>query len=207
MKHKEPPKFNYQIKKTSGPENHIIHSLEKWRVLFHKIKLLGESPIDKLSYGELSRRDVTDSEHFIITGEQTGGLPNLKREHYTKITEVDVKKMKILVEGSVAPPEHVFVHYAIYQALENIKFIFHIHQPQIRKTLFKNKDYPVVKLEQKRANDFLKEVESETKDQTNNIVLVHELPDSVFILGDDENVLGKFVLELNKKHQVKSSDN
>lgn len=118
-------KFQYTLKMAPAPEKEEFIKLEKWRALFHKLKMIGEYPIEKVGFGNLSAR--LDPETFIITGTQTGHLPHLEAQHYTKVTDCNLRKGTVLARGLIAPSSESLTHHAIYLASPEIKYVFHIH--------------------------------------------------------------------------------
>jgi hypothetical protein len=72
-------KFKLTLKRAPAPEMIQVIALEKWRALLFKLGLIGEYPIDKIGYGNLSSR--LQKKSFIITGSQTGHLAHLQAHH------------------------------------------------------------------------------------------------------------------------------
>jgi ribulose-5-phosphate 4-epimerase/fuculose-1-phosphate aldolase len=108
--------------------NQVI-ALEKWRALFFKLGLVGEYPIDKIGYGNLSSR--LQKKSFIITGSQTGHLAHLQAHHYTKVIECDLKKGMVTAEGLIPPSSESLTHCAIYEANQAIQYVFHVHHNKL----------------------------------------------------------------------------
>ena len=94
-------KFKLTLKRAPAPEMTQVIALEKWRALFFKLGLIGEYPIDKIGYGNLSSRLYRKT--FIITGSQTGHLAHLQAHHYSKVIECDLKKGSVTAEGLIPP--------------------------------------------------------------------------------------------------------
>jgi len=118
-------KFKLTLKRAPAPEMYQVIALEKWRALFFKLGLVGEYPIDKIGYGNLSCR--LTKKNFLITGSQTGHLAHLHAHHYTKVIDCDLKKGSITAEGLVPPSSESLTHYGIYEANPSIQYIFHVH--------------------------------------------------------------------------------
>lgn len=129
-------KFQYTLKMAPAPEKEEFIKLEKWRALFYKLNMIGEYPIDKVGFGNLSAR--LDPESFVITGTQTGHLPHLQAQHYTKVTNCDLKKGIVKAKGMIPPSSESLTHFAIYLASEKIKYVFHIHHPKMWKYMIDN---------------------------------------------------------------------
>lgn len=118
-------KFKLTLKRAPAPEMYQVIALEKWRALFFKLGLVGEYPIDKIGYGNLSCR--LSKKNFLITGSQTGHLAHLQAHHYTKVIDCDLKKGSITAEGLVPPSSESLTHYGIYEANSSIQYVFHVH--------------------------------------------------------------------------------
>lgn len=122
-------KFKLTLKRAPAPEMFQVIALEKWRALFFKLGLVGEYPIDKIGYGNLSCR--LSEKNFLITGSQTGHLAHLRAHHYTKVIDCDLKKGSITAEGLVPPSSESLTHFAIYEANSAIQYVFHVHHRQL----------------------------------------------------------------------------
>lgn len=118
-------KFKLTLKRAPAPEMYQVIALEKWRALFFKLGLVGEYPIDKIGYGNLSCR--LSKKNFLITGSQTGHLAHLQAHHYTKVIDCDLKKGSITAEGLVPPSSESLTHFGIYEANSAIQYVFHVH--------------------------------------------------------------------------------
>lgn len=126
-------KFKLKLKKSPSPEMKVVIGLEKWRVILFKLGFIGEYPIEKVGYGNLSLK-INDTS-FYITGSQTGHLPHLQSRHYTKVTFCDLGKSSITAEGQIAPSSESLTHFAIYKSNPEIQAIFHVHHSQLWKYL------------------------------------------------------------------------
>jgi ribulose-5-phosphate 4-epimerase/fuculose-1-phosphate aldolase len=102
-----------------------VIALEKWRVLLHKLGLVGEYPNEQIGYGNLSSRLTKNT--FLITGSQTGHLPHLQAHHYTKVIDCDLKKGQVTAEGLIPPSSESLTHFGIYASNPQIQCVFHVH--------------------------------------------------------------------------------
>lgn len=107
-----------------------LRELNAWRKLLWQLELIGQdaSRYDGLGFGNLSRRQLP-SQHFIITGTQTGHLPELDGHHYATVTEADTRANRVLAEGPIAPSSESLTHAMLYQVDTSVQFIFHVHSP------------------------------------------------------------------------------
>ena len=129
-------KFQYTLKMAPAPLKTEYIKLEKWRALFYKLNMIGEYPIEKVGFGNLSSRLADDQ--FIITGTQTGHLAHLEAHHYTVVTDCNLKKGSVEAKGMIPPSSESLTHHAIYEASDTIKYVFHIHHPQMWKYMIDN---------------------------------------------------------------------
>jgi ribulose-5-phosphate 4-epimerase/fuculose-1-phosphate aldolase len=129
----------------SGPIDLVDYSeLEYWRKKLFKLNLIGEYPIEKIGFGNLS--EIKDYTHlhktslpqFIITGTQTGKLPELNGQFYTRVLDFDIDHLKLKSVGPVEPSSEALTHAAIYAHNKKIKAIFHVHSPEIWKGMIED---------------------------------------------------------------------
>jgi ribulose-5-phosphate 4-epimerase/fuculose-1-phosphate aldolase len=101
-----------------------------------KIKLIGAYD-DGLGFGNISQRKdysryrETDSPQFIISGTQTGHLPVLTGEHYTRVVDFDIDAFTVTAQGMVRASSETVTHGSIYEMNPNIKAIIHFHHKGI----------------------------------------------------------------------------
>ena len=124
-------KFKFTLKKAPPLDEGSYIELEKWRVILFKMKLIGEYPIEKVGYGNLSRKITGTDNEFIITGTQTGKFSNLSGLQYTRVVKCNLAKMNVEAAGPTAPSSESLTHYAIYNACPHINAIFHVHSKEL----------------------------------------------------------------------------
>ncbi len=122
-------KFKLTLKRAPAPEMNQVIALEKWRALFFKLGLIGEYPIDKIGYGNLSSR--LGPKTFIITGSQTGHLAHLQAHHYTRVIDCDLKRGSVTAEGLIPPSSESLTHYGIYRDNPAVSYVFHVHHQKL----------------------------------------------------------------------------
>lgn len=107
-----------------------LRELNAWRKLLWQLELIGQDAgrYGGLGFGNLSRRLIA-SQHFIITGTQTGHLPELDERHYATVIETDVQTNRVCAEGPIAPSSESLTHAMLYQVDTSVQFIFHVHSP------------------------------------------------------------------------------
>ncbi len=126
---------DYQI--TPALNESTIREIEQIRCQLFELKLIGHSVEHDVGYGNISQRKnlqnlrATLNPQFIISGSQTGHLPHLTGEHYTRVIDCDIATNKVSAMG---PRTHItgassesLTHAAIYQCNPCINAVIHIH--------------------------------------------------------------------------------
>lgn len=191
-------KFKLTLKIGPAPLASDVVSVEKWRAILWRLGMIGEYPIDKVGYGNLSKR-VPLQDAFLITGTQTGALPHLKREHYTKVISCDLKKNSAKAIGAIAPSSESLTHYAIYQSNPGIQSIFHIHHSLLWHKMIDEKmegiseNIPYGTLEMAEAAKFV----IHGKDEGVFVMKGHQ--DGIIAYGNNCEAAGKILLKLYRE--------
>ena len=120
-------KFKLTLKKAAPLLSDEVLPLEKWRAILWRLGLIGEYPIEKVGYGNISQRLAQPKNAFVISGTQTGQLPHLRREHYTRVMTCDLGRNAVVAEGPIAPSSESLTHYALYDSNPQVTAIFHVH--------------------------------------------------------------------------------
>lgn len=188
-------KFKHNLK-FSPPlleENYI--ALEKWRIIFYRMGMIGKNKTTELSYGDLSKRILVGENEFIITGSNTGQYANLDGSQYTRVKKCDVRKKVIEAIGPIAPSQTTHMHFLIFKNCPQINFIFHLfHQP-----IF---DFIQNKGGQCLPDTFSKDFEaaeisiSDTiQQQSSGLMALTNLPGHIICYGPSAEIAGKLVLD------------
>lgn len=194
-------KFKLTLKRAPAPEMAQVIALEKWRALFFKLGLIGEYPIDKIGYGNLSSR--LQKKSFIITGSQTGHLAHLQAHHYTKVIECDLKKGFVTAEGLIPPSSESLTHYGIYEANPAIQYVFHVHHPKLWEIL-KNGDYDFIDDSVPYGTQEMAEAASSLlRGKPSGIFVMKGHDDGIISFGTTAEEAGKILLELYRKLGVR----
>ncbi len=194
-------KFKLTLKRAPAPEMNQVIALEKWRALFFKLGLIGEYPIEKVGFGNLSSRLPKKS--FIITGSQTGHLAHLQAHHYTKVIECDLKKGSVTAEGLIPPSSESLTHYGIYEANPAIQYVFHVHHKELWEMLkngpfdFIDDDIPYGTQEMAQAaSDLL-------YNKTSGIFVMKGHDDGIISYGSSAEEAGRIILDLYRKLAIR----
>ena len=131
-------KFNQVFTKTTSLADLDVKELNICRGILHAVSLIGKdfSKYGGAGYGNVSQRikpfnAPRNKRKFIITGTQTGGIETLTKEQYTIVNEYYFEKNLVVSEGSIEASSESMTHGAVYDQNDSIKFVFHVHSPQI----------------------------------------------------------------------------
>jgi ribulose-5-phosphate 4-epimerase/fuculose-1-phosphate aldolase len=114
----------------------VIQELMRWRDHLYSLGLIGVYD-NGIGFGNISIR-LKDSLEFVVSGTQTGHLPHLKAEHYTRVTEFDLAENSLTCRGPIKASSESLTHAAIYRFQSNIKAIIHIHHAEFWQQLLFN---------------------------------------------------------------------
>lgn len=107
--------------------------LMQWRDRLYELGLIGTYE-NGIGYGNASLR-LDDALEFAISGTQTGHLPHLDRQGYTRVTAFDLEANTLVCRGPIKASSESLTHAAIYRKRPEIRAILHIHHPQFWKSL------------------------------------------------------------------------
>lgn len=186
-------------------ENEYLE-LEYWREKLYKLNLIGEYPVERVGFGNMSIiKDYqsfhkTNSRQFVITGTQTGKYAHLDGTHYTRVLDYEIDQLKIKMMGAIEASSEALTHAAIYAANKKINVVFHIHSAKLWKGMIKDKadftakEIPYGTVEMAHATQ--KCVEGKNA----GIFCMHGHEDGIVIYGQTIEEVGALTLELNQKY-------
>jgi ribulose-5-phosphate 4-epimerase/fuculose-1-phosphate aldolase len=112
-----------------------LRQLEAWRKVCYLCGLIGQDPnrYAGYGYGNISRRLPGEGESpaFIISGSQTGHLPDLTPDHYALVIACNPAENHVLSRGPVKPSSESLTHGAVYAAHRAVGGVIHAHAPEI----------------------------------------------------------------------------
>jgi ribulose-5-phosphate 4-epimerase/fuculose-1-phosphate aldolase len=113
------------------PVNSNLHELNVWRSILHGLNLIGQDSARYAGYGygNLSIRSGATGSAFIISGTQTGHIPNLNQFHYVEVRECNLQTNSVIANGPIQPSSEALTHSVLYQSRENIQCVMHVHDP------------------------------------------------------------------------------
>ena len=127
-------KYHLNFEVAAPPDYSSIEDINNWRTLLHQMQLMGQDPqrYGGLGFGNIScRLPARQGKGFIVSGTQTGGLHQLKPEHYCLVTDWDVARNQLWAAGAVRPSSEAITHGAIYDLADDINVVIHVHCPEI----------------------------------------------------------------------------
>ncbi len=190
-------KFKLTLKRAPAPEMNQVIALEKWRALFFKLYLIGEYPIEKVGFGNLSSRLIKNS--FIITGSQTGHLPHLQAHHYTKVIECDMKKGLVTAEGLIPPSSESLTHFGIYEANPAINHVFHIHHEVMWKKMIEGNYDTISEAIPYGTIEMAEATQQLIGNTTSGIFAMKGHDDGIVSYGTTAEEAGKIILDVYRK--------
>lgn len=125
-------KFNYNWTKSELPKVDL-EELIFWRQELYNAKLIGAYP-DGIGFGNISQRYAGNK--FIISASTTGNISKLDKSHFALVEDFDLEKNHLSCIGQMPASSESLSHAAIYQALENVHAIVHIHNLDLWKNKF-----------------------------------------------------------------------
>lgn len=120
-------KFDIQWDKGDAPNHQLMDYLKVWRNKMYDLGLIGFYEHYQVGYGNIS---VKTQKGIIISGTQTGHIPQLENEHYTLVDSYDIKKNSLHCLGLVKASSESLTHAAIYECSEDINAVIHIHHKE-----------------------------------------------------------------------------
>ncbi len=118
-------KFQCEWISAPPPSGAEIKELNLWRQRLYARGLIGIYD-NGIAFGNISKR-ISVGKEFIISGTQTGGLPQLKAEHYTTITAHRIEDNYIRCRGPVRASSESLTHAMIYELDATINAVVHVH--------------------------------------------------------------------------------
>lgn len=120
-------KFDSHWHNTGPLDNAEIESLNRWRRPLYDAGLIGQYEEHGIGFGNLSVRATAAQRQFIISGSQTGHLPDLGAEHYALVEGYDIDRNRVYSIGGREASSETMTHAAIYELDPEIGAVVHVH--------------------------------------------------------------------------------
>jgi len=190
-------KFQFKLTPMGDIPDKEYKDLEKWRAILFKMNLIGEYPIEKVGFGNISKRTMNNE--FLITGTQTGKYPNLNGSHYTYVKKCELKKMHIEAKGPIAPSSESLTHFSFYSRLSEVNFIFHIHSHSLWNHMIDKKYLSTSENTPYGTFEMAQEVERITKNLTSGLICMKGHQDGIIAFGKSADEVGQLILTLQRE--------
>lgn len=108
-----------------------VREINAWRKILYLLQLIGQDDnrYGGYGFGNISRR--LDGPRFVISGTQTGHLPELTAAHYATVVACDPAQNRLVGEGPVRPSAESLTHGAVYALDAGVQWVMHAHSPHI----------------------------------------------------------------------------
>lgn len=119
-------KYRSQWIQGPSPDRTITSQLERWRRPLRAAGLIGHYDDLGIGFGNISIR-IAGGTQFVISGTQTGHLPDTIARHYTQVTDYDIDGNRLTCRGPIQASSESLTHAAIYELSHDIWAIVHVH--------------------------------------------------------------------------------
>ena len=183
-------KYNFDFQKSLPLNESQFIEIEEVRRRLFALGLIGVS--NGIGYGNISQR--VDRDSFVITGTQTGHLPNLSANHYSLIEEYDDKEFYLKSSGFIKPSSEALTHGTIYNLSDKIGAVIHIHSNRLWKFML-DRDYLTTASVEYGSIEMIDEV---------NIIFsdINPLDNPKFVMLGHEDGVMVFAKNLSKAEEV-----
>ncbi|MDZ4843916.1 MAG: class II aldolase/adducin family protein [Chitinophagales bacterium] len=117
-------KFDLRWQQTALLLKETTSEIVRYRNSCFQRKYIGIT--EGVGYGNISIR-YQNSNQFIISGTQTGGLKRLSARHFTMVTKIDFANNSVACNGPVKASAESLTHAIFYALDKNIQSVIHIH--------------------------------------------------------------------------------
>ena len=104
--------------------------LDTWRKPLYEAGLIGQYADIGVGYGNISMRRGSAG-LFLISGTQTGHLPSTNEQHYSLVTDCDIRGGIVRCSGPIQASSEAMTHAAIYNLGDAIGAVVHVHSPAL----------------------------------------------------------------------------
>ena len=131
-------KFKLDFSRAGPVDMQPLAELNQWRTILWQQALIGQDPAryEGYGFGNVSQRIGSDDAArgkrcFVISGTQTGHLPELDNTHYTLVRTYDAASNAVSATGPIKPSSESLTHGMIYDLDNAIRIVLHVHSPDI----------------------------------------------------------------------------
>lgn len=131
-------KFDLRFTEQAPVSLDAFAELNRWRSILWEYGLLGQDPsrYGGYGFGNVSQRLPGTTEPqgrraFLISGSQTGHLPEAGAEHYAVVSAYDPAGNYVEASGPLVPSSESLTHGMVYDQSNAIRVILHVHSPDL----------------------------------------------------------------------------
>lgn len=115
--------YTIEWRETGPPPRRNVEHLIFWRQRLYSLGLIGVDA-NGLGFGNISQRRAGG---FIISGTQTGDLPDIGPEHFSLVTDYEIESNWLQCEGPVKASSEALSHAILYEADATVGAVIHVH--------------------------------------------------------------------------------
>lgn len=132
--------IKFHLDFTVGPalSGRSLCEINAWRHILYRLGLIGRDPrrYGGLGFGNISQRlppfdAPPEMRRFVISGTQTGGLPELEAQHFTTVLECHPRENRLTAQGPIKPSSEALTHGTFYGIDASLRYVMHVHSPTI----------------------------------------------------------------------------
>ena len=123
-------KFESDWQRGPALERADVDELIAWRRPLFAAGLIGHYEELGVGFGNLSKRN-NGAGLFVISGTQTGHLPELGPEHFALVTGFDVALNRVSSRGAAEASSESMTHAVLYDVDESIGAVAHVHSREL----------------------------------------------------------------------------
>ena len=131
-------KFDLRFTQGKLDPQDLPDDLRRWRDRLWQEQLIGQQTgrYGGYGYGNVSCRlapfDAPRGQRrFLISGSQTGHLPQLDARHYVVVSACDIRHNRVTAHGPLKPSSEALTHAMLYDQDIGVHVVFHVHSPTI----------------------------------------------------------------------------
>lgn len=127
-------KFESDWQRGPALERGDVDELIAWRRSLFAAGLIGQYEELGIGFGNLSKRS-NGAGLFVISGTQTGHLPELGPEHFALVTAFDVALNRVSSRGAAEASSESMTHAVLYDVDDSIGAVAHVHSCELFSSL------------------------------------------------------------------------
>ena len=176
-----------------------ISEVNSLRRVCHELGFVGVYETG-IGYGNVSVR-IGGSDQFIISGTQTGMIPDLDGRHYALVRNFDIDQNKVWAEGPIKPSAESLSHAACYLTSPQVGAVAHIHHLGLWQEL-RNKAPTTVEQAQASTPEIAREILRlfvETDLSRTKLLVMAGHDEGLMVIGDSTDEVQTYLSKLNER--------